>query len=85
MDKPIFIDSENLFIGPFDIPPRKDYKNPVNELTGEELPYCCLFHTSVFEDAKVRFDRFPNCCDPHRAMISKWWFKYISTKEDKAN
>lgn len=75
MKKPfIKIDAEKFTLSAFETKPIEGYEEPTNKDTGEQLPYCCTYHKSVFEVAKSWFEKFPNCCNPHRAMVTKWWF-----------
>lgn len=75
MNKPfIEIDAEHFTLSAFDTKPIEGYEAPTNKETGEQFPYCCPFHKSVFEGAESWFLKFPNCCDKHKAMVSKWWY-----------
>lgn len=76
MNKPfIEIDAENFTLSAFEIKPSEGYELPVNEETGAKFPYCCPFHKGLFEEAVKWFESFPNCCEPHKMFIGKWWFK----------
>jgi len=75
MNKPfIEIDAEDFTLSAFETKPIEGYEAPTNKETGEQFPYCCPFHKSVFERAESWFLKFPNCCDQHKAMASKWWY-----------
>ncbi|MFY9309741.1 MAG: hypothetical protein WAQ28_11905 [Bacteroidia bacterium] len=71
----IEIDAANFTISPYKTKATKGYVIPKNETTGKQLPFCCAFHKKAYENANKWFKTFPNCCEPHRAMQSMWWFK----------
>lgn len=76
MKKPfIEIDSEHLYISPFETFPIEGYEAPTNKTTGEKFPMCCKFHKQAFESSEKWFDTFPNCCEAHKKFVGKWWFK----------
>ena len=70
----IEVDQENFTISHFNLSANKGYEKPINKITGEQLPNCCTYHSTVYKKIKEWFDKFPNCCDPHREMSTKWWF-----------
>lgn len=59
MDKPfIYIPIENYSSSPFDIVPPENYIEPLNKETGEQFPFCCNFHRSIYEAVKKDVEDF---------------------------
>ena len=56
------------------IQPIKGYEKPVNNETGKKFPFCCVWHSSVYENTQKWFDNFPNCCESHKRLNTASWF-----------
>src|SRR6187551_2572221 len=51
-----------------EIYPPEGYEPPL------DFPNCCNFHIQAYEKAESYFQKFPDCCTPHRKLIGKKWF-----------
>ena len=50
------------------------YHDHIDPQSGTELPLCCQFHKSLFEEAESWYEIFPNCCNHHKEMAQEGWF-----------
>lgn len=64
-----------------EVKPTEGYVIATNNETGEQFPYCCPFHTNLFEKSKKWFEEFPNCCEPHKKLLTVSWFKKETYKD----
>jgi hypothetical protein len=63
------IDSEYIWDLGFDTKPFADY-----EVT-DNYPECCEYHSAIKKHSNEWFSKFPNCCDDHKTLMHKRWFK----------
>ena len=53
----------------FDCLPLNDFEKP------HGFPKCCPYHRGMHQKATKWFDKFPMCCDNHKLLLNKQWFK----------
>jgi hypothetical protein len=62
--------NEELTLQPFDAQAIEGYELPVNnEVTGEQFPNCCLFHSQVFKESEDWFNK------EQEKLITNRWFQ----------
>lgn len=70
MNSPIIeIPSGSFMIPPFPVDAPEDY------VPKDNFPFCCNYHSTTFRNIEGWFERFPNCCEPHKKMSKEWWYK----------
>lgn len=75
-DAPFFeLESDSFSLEFSEVKPIIGYELPVNEKTGTTYPLCCKHHEYIFESVKAWYNKFPNCCDGHKKLLSTTWFK----------
>ncbi|GAB3776638.1 hypothetical protein GCM10028818_22650 [Spirosoma horti] len=65
----IKIEGRNIIASPFGIHKPVGFESPTN------YPLCCPYHKAILENINKWFSKFPNCCDAHREIANKSWFK----------
>ncbi|WP_222707284.1 hypothetical protein [Pontibacter qinzhouensis] len=63
------IDGEFICDFGYDTDPFADYEPK------ENYPKCCEYHSSLERNITDWFNKFPDCCDDHKILKAKSWFK----------
>lgn len=65
----IKIDGANLYEPGYECKPFIEFEKPQN------FPDCCKYHSSTKENLDSWFLGFPNCCNRHKKIAKKEWFR----------
>ena len=70
----IGITTKDINIPQSEIKPLSGYEPPVNKETGAKYPFCCENHYNFWQMAKNYYEKFPNCCEWHKKLLTANWF-----------